>query len=66
MRDLSTAVRQARLRHGLKQADLAGLSGTGLRFIGELERGKDTVAMNKVMAVLNVLGLRILLAGAEG
>lgn len=66
MQDLSRAVRTTRLRHGLKQSDLAGLSGTGLRFVGDLERGKDTVALNKVMAVLNVLGLRIELVGADG
>ena len=59
MTDLSAAIQAARQRHGLKQSDLAGLSGTGLRFVGELERGKGTVALNKVMAVLNVLGLRL-------
>ncbi|WP_425494503.1 type II toxin-antitoxin system Y4mF family antitoxin [Lysobacter auxotrophicus] len=57
--DLANAVRAARRRHKLRQADLAGLSGTGLRFISELERGKSTVALNKVIDVLNVLGLCI-------
>ena len=59
MQIIATAVRRERLRHGLTQADLAGLSGTGLRFISELENGKATVAMNKVLAVLTALGLRI-------
>ncbi len=53
------AVRLARKRHGMTQSDLAGLSGTGLRFISELERGKPTVALNKVLAVLATLGLRL-------
>lgn len=53
------AVRSARKRHRLTQADLAGLSGTGLRFVSELERGKPTVALNKVLAVLATLGLRL-------
>lgn len=53
------AVRSARKRHRMTQAELAGLSGTGLRFVSELERGKPTVAMNKVLAVLATLGLRV-------
>lgn len=57
--ELATLVRTVRVRHAMTQADLAGLSGTGLRFISELERGKPTVALNKVMAVMAVLGLRI-------
>ncbi len=60
--ELATAVRTARIRHAMTQADLAGLSGTGLRFIGELERGKPTVALNKVLAVLAVLGLKFRVA----
>jgi HTH-type transcriptional regulator / antitoxin HipB len=60
---IAQAVRTARHRHGLTQAQLAGLSGTGLRFISELERGKPSVAMNKVVAVLAVLGLRLSVSG---
>ncbi|HEY4530683.1 MAG TPA: type II toxin-antitoxin system Y4mF family antitoxin [Luteimonas sp.] len=61
---LGLAVREARKTHGLTQAELAGLAGTGLRFIGELERGKPTLEVGKVLDVLAVLGLRLLLAGA--
>lgn len=57
--NLARAVRDTRRRHGLTQAKLAGLSGTGLRFIGELERGKPTLSLNKVVDVLAVLGLRL-------
>ncbi len=53
------AVRSARKRHRMTQSELAGLSGTGLRFVSELERGKPTVALNKVLAVLATLGLRV-------
>jgi len=53
------AVRSARKRHRMTQAELAGLSGTGLRFVSELERGKPTVALNKVLVVLATLGLRV-------
>lgn len=56
---IARAVREARRGHGLTQTQLAGLSGTGLRFISELERGKPSVALHKVLAVLAVLGLHM-------
>jgi y4mF family transcriptional regulator len=59
---LAQAVREARLRHRLTQAQLAGLSGTGLRFIGELERAKPTLELGKVVAVLATLGLQLQVA----
>ena len=62
---LGVAVRQARKAHGLTQAELAGLAGTGPRFISELERGKERAELGKVLDVLAVLGLRLLMAGAD-
>jgi transcriptional regulator with XRE-family HTH domain len=41
-RELGSAIRRARKAQGLKQATLAGLCNTGLRFISELENGKPT------------------------
>jgi len=60
---IAEAVRSARHRHGLTQSDLAGLSGTGLRFVSELERGKPNVVLSKVVAVLAALGLRLEVRG---
>jgi y4mF family transcriptional regulator len=60
---IAQAVRDARRRHGMTQTDLAGLSGTGLRFISELERGKPNIALNKFVAVLAALGLRLEVRG---
>jgi hypothetical protein len=34
-------------------------SGTGVRFIGDLEHGKETCEIGKVLAILNTLGIRI-------
>jgi y4mF family transcriptional regulator len=61
--EIAASVRTARQNHQLTQAQLAGLSGTGLRFISELERGKPTLALNKVLAVLSALGLRLIVCG---
>jgi y4mF family transcriptional regulator len=62
---IGIAVRQARRAHGLTQTQLAGLAGTGLRFISELERGKPSVALDKTLAVLAVLGLRLQISAAR-
>ena len=57
--ELGTVVRQARLARGLRQDQLAAAAGVGLRFLVELERGKPTVRLDKVLAVLNALGCRL-------
>ena len=61
---LGAAIRTARKAHGLTQSQLAGLAGTGLRLISELERGKPGAELGKVLDVLAVLGLRLLIVGA--
>ncbi|RRU16041.1 helix-turn-helix transcriptional regulator [Stenotrophomonas sp. 278] len=55
--DIGKMVRTSRKRHALTQADLAGLSGTGIRFISDLEHGKPTLEFGKVLTVLKVLGV---------
>ena len=62
---IGQAVRRVRRSHGLTQTELAGLAGTGLRFISELERGKASVALDKTLAVLAVLGLRLEVSGGR-
>lgn len=57
--DLAAQVRERRASLKLGQEDLADLSGTSVRFIRSLEQGKATVRLDKVMAVLEVLGLEL-------
>ena len=59
MQELGAAVRQARKRLGVTQADLAMSAGTGLRFIVDVEKGKPTVQAGKLLDVLHTLGLRM-------
>jgi len=54
-------IRESRMRLGVTQKDLALTSGTGLRFIIELEKGKETCHIGKVLTVLQTLGIRIAL-----
>ncbi|MCK0713621.1 hypothetical protein ACFO0U_06105 [Chromohalobacter sarecensis] len=42
------------------QIDLAGLAGTGNRFIVDLERGKPTLQLQKVLDVLDLMGLEVI------
>jgi y4mF family transcriptional regulator len=62
---LGRAVRAARAARGLRQEDLALASGTGRRFIGDLERGKPSLQLAAVLSVLRALGLRLEVAGTE-
>ena len=50
-------VRAARRRSGMDQATAAGLAGVGVRFLGDLERGKPTVQLGLALQVLDRLGL---------
>jgi len=43
----------------LAQQEVADLSGASTRFVGALENGKPTVRLDKVLAVLDVLGLEL-------
>ena len=55
--DIGTAIRKKRKKDGLTLADAAALSGVGYRFMSDLENGKETVQVGKVLKVLTALGL---------
>lgn len=55
--DIGTAVRKKRKEDGLTLADAAALCGVGYRFMSDLENGKETVQVGKVLKVLTALGL---------
>lgn len=59
--ELGKIIKQRRKALGATQRDLALTSGSGLRFIIELEKGKPTCQIEKVLIVLKTLGLRILI-----
>ena len=54
--EIGHAVRTIRKTSGLRQDELAGAAGVGLRFIVELEAGKPTVEVGKALQVLQALG----------
>ena len=54
-------IRDTRKELGVTQKDLALTSGTGMRFIIDLEKGKETCEIGKALAILNTLGIKITL-----
>jgi len=58
---IGSFVRDTRKKMKVTQKDLALTSGTGLRFIIELEKGKPTCQLGKVLTVLHTLGIKLTL-----
>jgi y4mF family transcriptional regulator len=59
---LAAAVRARRARLGLRQEELADLAGCSARFVHAVETGKPSVQLDKLLALLNALGLHLELA----
>lgn len=57
---IGAIIREARRGQGLRQDQLAGAAGVGVRFIVELEAGKPTVQLGKALSVLAVLGCKVM------
>ena len=56
---IGESVRRARKELGLRQDELAAAAGVGVRFLVELERGKPTLQLGKVLSVLAAVGLDV-------
>ena len=50
-------IKEKRKKAGLTQEEFAFRSGLGLRFIRELEQGKETVRLDKVNIALSMFGM---------
>jgi y4mF family transcriptional regulator len=59
MSDISSFIKYQRKRLKLTQAELAAKAGVGIRFIRELEQGKESLQLNKVDQVLELFGFRL-------
>lgn len=58
-KSISEYVKQMRKEHNLTQIELSEKSGVGLRFVRELEQGKETLRLDKVNQVLNLFGAKV-------
>lgn len=57
--DIGNIIRATRKAQGATQAEFAALCGVGVRFLSELENGKPTAELGKVLAVIQSLGLEL-------
>lgn len=57
--EVGNLIKEKRKRDHLQQAEVASLCGVGVRFLSDLENGKETVQFSKVLKVLGGLGLVI-------
>ena len=58
-KDLGAVIRRERRARGLSQEDVALSAGVGLRFVHDLEGGKETVEFGRAIRVARAVGLRI-------
>ena len=58
---IGSLIKQTRKSLGVTQKDLALTSGTGLRFVIDLEKGKETCEIGKALTVLQTLGIKLTL-----
>ena len=59
MTQISEVVRKTRKKQKVSQTILSQASNVGLRFVGDIERGKPSVQFDKLLAVLTTLGISL-------
>lgn len=64
--ELGELIRAYRTSQKILQADMAGLANTGNRFIVDLEKGKPTLQLQKVLDVLDLIGLEVVIQRKGG
>lgn len=60
---LGAAVREERKNQNLTQEELAALAGVGVRFVRELEHGKESCRIGLALQVMQTLGLSLAVHG---
>ena len=61
--ELGNLIRDERKRQKLTQEQLAALSGVGVRFVRELEHGKESCRLGLALTVMQTLGLSVNVTG---
>lgn len=61
VRELGAVIRNYRTMQQFSLERVAGITNIGMRFISELERGKETAQLGKAMQLINQLGLEVII-----
>lgn len=59
MSDLARIIKEQRKALGLTQKDLSLACGVGVRYISDLENGKETCEIGKALRIMRSLGLKL-------
>jgi len=59
MKNIADFVKKSRKKAGITQPELSKNAGVGIRFIKELESGKETMRIDKINKVLNIFGHKL-------
>ncbi len=65
IKKLGEIIKAARKEQGLTQEQLAATTGVGVRFIRELEHGKESCHIGKALTVVAMLGIDIEINGMK-
>ena len=66
VKELGALVAKVRKAQGISQLELSQAADVGRRFVVELENGKETVHVGKMLKVLDILGIDFKLLDAKG
>ncbi|RDV37613.1 transcriptional regulator [Bradymonadaceae bacterium TMQ3] len=61
--ELGARIREARQSQGLTQQEFADVCGVGVRFLSEVERGKESAEIGLVLRLLSRAGLDVIVLG---
>ncbi|MDR1417671.1 MAG: type II toxin-antitoxin system Y4mF family antitoxin [Endomicrobium sp.] len=56
---LGSKIQESRKKQNLTQRELAAASGVGVRFIVDLEKGKETAEIGKALKVVKMFGIKM-------
>ncbi|WP_295515915.1 helix-turn-helix domain-containing protein [uncultured Pseudomonas sp.] len=66
MTTLGQLIQRTRKAQGLRLVDTAGLCGVSVRFLSELENGRESCSFGRVLVVCQTLGIELLAARRDG
>ena len=66
MKELGALVAKVRKAQGISQLELSLAANVGRRFVVELERGKETLQVGKLLKVVSMLGIGITFIEPQG
>lgn len=62
---IGPAIRDARLKKQWTQKDLADYTATSVKFVSNIEQGKSTARLDKVLDLIRTVGLRVYLTEGD-